>query len=315
MSTTSHGTKLDLPGLDGGNPLAFLAVLGTLRLLDSGGHPIRLGWHRAHGAWTPRLASQEPLDREEVVDLLVARLHAAAELPALTRWDDLTVEPGEFREFLQDAVRAASPVERGWPDFAAAFGSEAVPDPSSPRSTIQDTAFRTMSGAGHQHFLRTMRHVSAEVTPDQVHKTLFAPWSYDDPLEKSTLRWDPVDDVRYALRWRNPSGDPERKKRGGMVGANALAAQALPLFPTALVDGRLVTAGFSRIDRQVAWTWPIWEPDLPLPVVKTLLVLDELQERTPPRSRLLPRGVVEVYRSRRITVGKYRNFTPAEATT
>lgn len=311
---TTPDRTLRLPGLDGSNPLAFLAALGTLRLLESEDLGVRMGWHQAYGAWTPLLTPPAPLGEPELIDRLVDRLHTAADDPALSRWDDLSVEPAQFREFVLEAAESASAGDREWSDFAAAFGSEASSGSAGRSATIQDTAFRTMSGAGHQHFLRTMRHVLAEVTPDQVQKALFAPWAYDDPLEKSTLRWDPLDDVRYALRWRNPSGDPERKKRGAMLGANALAVQALPLFPTAVVGGHLATTGFSRIDRQTAWTWPIWEPKIPLSVVRTLLALAELQAREPPRKQLLPRGVVEVYRSRRITVGKYRNFTPAEAT-
>ncbi len=303
---------LDLVGLDGSNPLAFLAALGTLRLLDRERPGSRLAWQSAHGAWTPRLWVEGAIEEATLAEALAETLRATASQPALDRWDDLSVAPEEFRDFVVDAARAASPSDRHWADFAAAFGCEATPDSTGSRTTIEDTALRTMSGAGHQHFLLTMRHILGSVTAEHVRKALFEPWAYDDPVEKSTLRWDPEDDVRYALRWRNPSGDPERKRRGSMLGANALAVHGMPLFPTAPVAKRLRTTGFSRLKRQVTWTWPIWEPPVPLPVVHSLLALADLQALAPPRAELARRGIVEIYRSRRITTGKYRNFTPAE---
>jgi hypothetical protein len=316
MSAIDHAEALDLCGLDGSNPLGFLAALGTLRLLEGAPVPPRLAWHQVYGGWTAQLWTGEPSSEPDLAQRLAGKLQASARHRAFDRWDDLAVAPEVFRGFVLDAAEETSPHDREWADFAAAFGCEATPDPTGSRTTIQDTAFRTMSGAGHQHFLKTMRHLLAEVTAEHVRKTLFAPWAYDDPPEKATLRWDPNDDVRYALRWRNPSGDPERKKRGSMLGANALAVHALPLFPTAPIGSRLATTGFSRFAGQVAWTWPIWEAPAALSVVRSLLSLLELQHPSPlkdeARASLLRRGISEVYRTRRITIGKFRNFTPAE---
>lgn len=315
MNHEAIGTVLDFPGLDGNNPLGFLGALGSLRLLDAQSERrpmVRLGWQQAFGTWIARLELAEDLAEDELSEMLADALNASAEHPALRRWDDLTVDPGDYREFVLDAIENSSRKDRSWADFAASFGCEALPDPHATRPSIRDTAFRTMSGAGHQHFLKTMRHVLTEVTAEHVSKTLFRPWEYDDPLEKSTLRWDPLDDVRYALRWRNPSGDPNRKKQGSMLGANALAVHALALFPTAPVRRELATTGFRRFGRVMAWSWPIWEPAVSAAVVRSLLSMPELQKESTERATLAPRGIVEVYRSRRITVGKYRNFTPAE---
>jgi hypothetical protein len=161
-----------------------------------------------------------------------------------------------------------------------------------------------MSGAGHQHFLGFMRTLAAETTVEQLRGALFASWSYSDP--PPSLRWDPMDDRRYALRWNEPSSDPIRTVRG----ANALAIQGLPLFSTQPRGGTLGTTGFSRVSRKgTFFTWPIWEDPLPLDVVRSLLALRELQAESPAPQRLRALGVVEVFRSQRITQGKYRNFT------
>src|SRR5947209_20011034 len=115
-----------------------------------------------------------------------------------------------------------------------------------------------MSGAGHQHFLEFMKWIVERTGPDHLEKTLFRPWRYDDPVQNQTLRWDPADDVRRALRWRDPSGDPQRSRRGGMLGANRLAIEGLPLLPTIPVGRTLRTTGFSgRGSGTTYWTWPL----------------------------------------------------------
>jgi hypothetical protein len=173
---------------------------------------------------------------------------------------------------------------------------------------VKDTAFRTMSGAGHQHFLKFMAELARVTTAPQLEAALFAAWRYKE--QKLSMRWDPGDDRRYALRWDDPSGDVILTVRG----ANRLAIEGLPLFPVAPVGGGLETTGFgSPIGRAVYWTWPIWEPPLPLDTVRSVLALDTLQDARPDRRELAARGIAEVFRCERITIGKFRNFTPAQA--
>src|SRR5690606_35990470 len=82
------------------------------------------------------------------------------------------------------------------------------------------------------------------------------------------LRWDPIDDRRYALRWENPSADPSKTMRG----ANRLAIEALPLLPTMPINSRLGTTGFQGSGtRDTFFTWPIWSVPLNMPVVASLL--------------------------------------------
>jgi hypothetical protein len=312
MKGISYLYELELSGLDGSNLVGFLAAIGTLRSVSLAAPKRRfsLKWSKAH-AWIAVLCSTEPLSQENVLNLLTDQLAKAEDSPHLKRLgDDLSVAPDIFRGFAADAATAARPHDRVWADFAAAFGCEALYDGDK----IQDTAFRTMRGAGHQHFLASMRAISASAKEQHLHKTLFEQWRYDDPVERLTLRWDPNDDVRYALRWRNPSGDPARKRRGNMIGANRLAIEGLPLFPTAPRGGRLCTTGFRGTKSNDAFvTWPIWECPLSVDVIRTLLAYAELQREEPNREVLTRIGVTEVFRSQRISVGKMRNFTPARS--
>lgn len=82
----------------------------------------------------------------------------------------------------------------------------------------------------------------------------------------------------------------------------------MPVFP---VKGHAETTGFMHLNHRTLWTWPIWEPEVEIDVVRSLLAHGELQEEHPDRVRLAAMGVLEVFRCQRVTVGKFRNFTPA----
>jgi hypothetical protein len=306
--------SIELTGLNGNNPLAFIAALGTLRALTLAwpDADVRLSWY-LHGAWHPGLHSARPLQQMSLVEALDMELQRMKGNPALALSDNLGVPQEVFYDYVQQAQGGASLSDRRWADFAAAFACECTTTRDSKKQQIvQDTDLRTMSGAGHQDFLAVMRNIVNKTTPDHLEKALFHQWQYDDPVEKQTMRWDPIDDVRYALRWRDPSGDPARKKQGTVLGANRLAIEGLPLLPTMPVGSTLHTTGFTgQGSRDTFCTWPIWEGLLPLDVVRSLLALRELQLPNPSRRRLLPMGVVEVYRSQRLTIGKFRNFAPA----
>jgi hypothetical protein len=70
-----------------------------------------------------------------------------------------------------------------------------------------------MSGAGHQHLLGFMKQLVRLTTREQVGAALFAQLTSED--EGPSLRWDPQDDRRYALRWKEPSGDKIRYRAWG----------------------------------------------------------------------------------------------------
>lgn len=303
-------TEFLLKGLDGGNPLGFLAALGTLRVsaLAWAGWRFKLSWSDRQGGWRPILQVDKPLEQDDWLQGLNRQLKGSASLGTFDLADDLNIPVTAFRLAARKAAGDAEPGNRSHADFLAAFGSEIVQAEANGKKTgeIADTAFRTMSGAGHQHFLGFMRELVKATEAEHLRAALFETWSYSDP--GPSLRWDPGDDRRYALRWQQPSGDPVKTVRG----ANRLALEGLPLLPTAPVGGKLETTGFTqRRGLGAIWSWPIWATPIGLDTVRSLLALADLQETRPDRRRLTDRGIVEIYRCQRITQGKYRNFTPA----
>lgn len=307
MTANGSTPELLLNGLDGGNPLGFLAAIGVLRMATKADSHSgwRVRWEMRAGQWSPVLMGNTRLTADSLIDLLIPALAGMKGDPSFGFADDLTIHCEKFRKVAQSACKAANLADRHYADFIAAFGCESLPI-SAKDLRIQDTALRTMSGAGHQHFIGSMRELVEETNPGHLRASLFELWQYSD--SKPSLRWDPLDDRRYALRWDEPSGDPVRTMRG----ANRLAVEALPLFPTAPGERKLHTTGFTqRRGEGVLFTWPIWETPLNIDTVRSLLSLAELKKLRPDRTSLFARGIVEIYRSQRITRDKYRNFTTA----
>lgn len=304
---------INLTGIPGGNPLGFLAAVGSLSAATRAfaQASAKLGWFQQDAGWVPQLHFTDDISPAKLVNGLHIELAALSENTALALADDLAIGNYAFRKAAESAARADNLADRTVTDYLCAFGSDAIQAKAGgkPTGVIADTAFRTMSGSGHQHFLGSMRTFARDTAEEHLQAALFESWRYDDPVEKHTMRWDPIDDVRYALRWRNPSGDPVRKSGGSVWGANLLAIEGLRLFPTAPFRDSLCTTGFTQWRGSgTYWTWPIWRSPVGLDTVRSLVALKELQQERPDREALRGRGIAEVYRSQRITQGKFRNF-------
>lgn len=295
--------ELPLPGLDGANPLGFLAALGTWRTTEAIIPNTRMYWKPIGGHWTPVLLVSKQYSENELAENIHTELLKMKDHPVFTFSNNLKLKPAEF------AAQAEQAIERFFKEndsisiaFLAAFGSALA---TNEQGDIEDTALRTMSGAGHQHFLKTMNDLATMTTQKQIHSALFETWLY--PEEKVGLRWDPTEDKRYALAWKNPSSDTTMTQRG----ANRLAIEALPLLPTAPVGNHLETTAFTgHKSNNTFFTWPIWDAPVSLDAGRSLLALRDLQTSDSPET-LHSRGIVAVFRSQRITTGKFRNFTPA----
>jgi hypothetical protein len=294
--------EVELTGLDGSNLLGYMAALGTLRVLSDGDADVRMSW-REKGGWTPLIVSGAGTP-DALIDLLAPLVCGPETLNSACRIaEDLTLSRQQYSVLLDAAARESRPWSRAAADFLCAFGSDAFG--KGKEQQMSDTEFRTMSGAGHQHFLGFMQELAETTNTDHLRHALFPPWDYADG--RPSLRWDPTDYRPHALRAENPSGDPIRTVRG----ANRLAVEALPLFPTIPGARELFTTAFVERDGSTEVTWPIWVDALDVDTVRSLLSLEELQIID--TEALRRRGIVQAFRAARFTDGKYRNFSPARA--
>jgi hypothetical protein len=169
------------------------------------------------------------------------------------------------------------------------------------RGRIERTDLCFITGSGHQDFLGTIGSLAKSVTVAHLRDALFGEWRAQKGL---SMRWDPCDAAEYALRWDDPSS-------AGVLavwGANRLATEALPCFPTMPVKGGLETTGFSRRNRRDEFSWPIWGQFASFDTVRSLVSWEELQKDTPGRDVLRAMGVEEVYRAERVRIGHGANF-------
>lgn len=379
MSPSSAGACQELRGLDGANPLAFLAALGTLVVCRLAGHPeARLGWRRSV-TWIPlldrlatgdtralsgsladalrgrvvsrdagqrRMAVQQEFDaakkavndkrkefkkrglkgkdRKTAVEAELSPLEeslsqkrqswlqalsTAVASPELAIGKHIDCTDDEFRAHATGFLATADHATRETVDLLAAFGTDARLQKSG---RIAATSFCFITGSGHQYFLETAGQLMAEATADRVHAALFEPWTYPD--EKLSMRWDPLEDRRYALMDRDPTASDNKSRTVWM--ANLLAYRALVLFPSAPAKRGLATTAWRTGDNPM-FTWPVWEDPIDLNTIRSLLQLRELGTAIPDQSLLRARGVAAVFRSRRIQVGNPPlhkiNFSPARA--
>lgn len=322
----STSREVLLAGLDGANPLAYLAALGTLRTvaLHSGGDFVRMRWIPERGGWRPQLLFRKSISDEELVEILhrravqVDRMFSARLLEEAPEagprnkkgersWADKLVFPVEqYREFLREAVAKSTVSDMERVQWAASWAGETVVDTKNGVETT--TKIRFDFTAGQQAFIGMLRDSREEITPENVRAALFGPWRYSDSA--TSLRWDPLDEKRqYALQAFDPTNGSANPSLAD-PGANFLAIEGLAFYPFAS-DRRARQPGFSggRGDNRV-FQWPIWTPALGTDAVRLLLGHTNTTDRFAPQSL----GIDVLLRSAIVQPsGRYRCFTPARA--
>jgi hypothetical protein len=325
---TEPSRCLRLEGLEPDNLLAFLALLGLLRALEVA----RPAW-RPRAGWDVDVAPLRPVLTLAEAQAAIAISKAAAEGAAVLAQDyifpqsadgaakaqsNLNYAAKTARELLE---RASESQDRRRADLWSALMCDAA---AKDGKVIEATPLCLLFGQGHQHFLDRLASVPRSDAPPPrgrgrnavrltaagaLHEALFQTWTRQDPTP--AFRWDPAEDVRYALRADDPSGEKSTTQHG----ANRLAALGLPVLTVTPIQRgrrvRLQVLGGTFERGEFVFRWPIWKEPTSLAGIRALLGHPGLTKGPPELAHL---GVVEVRRTRRIEVGDfgYMNFTRAE---
>lgn len=305
-------TVIELSGLSGDNPLGFFAALGLLRVLDDDAS--RRGVRRPALAFAaegpPTAALDTDLGLERVCEVVLEDARAQADNPALrfAYLDDERVSPDRkgavrdlkppprvARELLDECAtrpRRVSALVSGW-------FSELVTDN---KGNTKPTALHFT--AGQQEFLSMVAELRDGIDADDVHETLFGPWSNASSLP--SLSWDASIARYYALR----AGDPAKEKRGSVPAANWLAVVAMEFFPVAADGGRLATTAVAGGWKDATFCWPLWSVPASAFASASLLRVDARRWTAAERAAL---GVTRVYAADilRSDQGGYGSFSPA----
>ena len=336
-----------LSGLEPENLLAFLALLGTLRSLEH----VRPAW-RPRVAWTidappvrPTLTVAAQTTEAEIAAVVAEGLADLASRHDFGQLKDLKLSPEEAAARLHEAasecrrrpcsaagppeeaverLRGAAAGDRYAADLWAALTSDAAVRDRNKAQEAEPTPLCLLFGQGHMHFMSRLASVPQESAPpargtgrgktavgevDCLREALFEPWTRPDAT--FSFRWDPHEDVRYALRATDPTDS--KSKETTQHGANRLAAiglSALTVVPRLRGTGaQLSVLGGMRERSGFAFTWPIWHHPISLAAIRSLLGHTGLDKRATWDAL----GIVELRRARRISVGKFMNFTRAES--
>lgn len=220
-------------------------------------------------------------------------LRTTAFSPELGLGKTLSVTPSEFRDIASEAVQQSGIKQRVVTDLLAAFGT----DGNVNKGMIEYTPFCFVTGSGHQYFLDTVSQLLALLSPAHIQRALFHPWKRED--DRLSLRWDPVDDRRYALMWNDPTSAGNETKT--MWGANLFAYYGLSLFPSMPSGRKLETTGFRESNSE--FSWPLWGVPCRVNTIRSLLSLPDLRRTPLDHARLGAMGIYSVYRSERFQVG------------
>ena len=293
MTENGSTSGLLLNGLDGSNPLGFLAAIGTAVATEVSQDvfpEIRLGWEQTEGGWRPSLVGCGD-DEQEFSE----KLSEALQDVSMTVFDvdnRMPFDAEKFSRKLRDVQCCSSILtDRRDADFLSSFGTELYPNEKN--GQFQDSKFRMVrsgdsAGQGLPFYAKEMRK---KVGIDHIQRTLFHAWDYQDT--GYSLRWDPIEDQRYALRWRCY---PSKSRQGTMLAANSLAVEALQWFPTLLIGSQARTTGFQRLGRRETYfIWPIWTPMVGMETVRSLLALDDLCKDPPTPVHLLSREALRKF--------------------
>lgn len=306
MKNSTNTTMCEIPliGLDGSNPLAFMAALGTLRSLTLAWPErcIKMSWRQLDAAWRPVLHVSDEVSKEDLLDALENFLQNDFEKHPSKIWECVLSCDIEQRrsQSLNCALTSSDKVNwlggigiNTWADDIDNF----------------DTQVRTTRKDYH---IGNIKKIIRSTQKKHICATLFDNWAYLDGLNNQSLHLDPSEDRRHAYQWNEPTKDPSRKKRGNNLGANRLALEAFPIIYTIPIKNGLKTIGFSgRYSTEIRWRWPIWKTPIGLIIIPSLLSLEAIQKKYINYLSLYTQGIVCVYESQRIVIEKTRNFTPA----
>lgn len=301
-----------LTGIEGSNPLGFLAALGALLAVEQcrmNREEPRLCW-RNEGLWHPVIFGVDSF--ESLAEILLEDVRSFRDDPALNlRYEkasgkpahDLKPPPERFRAYLDGLLRRLDEGDvyaaRAL-DYAAAFGTETAVDNNG---NVKPTALHFT--AGQQEFLAMVQELVEKVTAEDLIEAVRGPWSYTRPLP--VLQWDATATRFYALRASDPSTD----KKLGVPGADWLAFRGLAFLRVAPAGDRIVTTGCGGGWKSGHFTWPLWSVPATVDSIRSLIGTPDLIEMT--AFQRAARGIGIVFRSdiHRTDQGGYGSFTPA----
>lgn len=263
--------RVRLVGINGSNPLGFLAGLGLLRIVPNA----KLGFSE-DGSFRAFLEEIEG-GESELAKLVAADAQAAASPSAPWRFTymkaatkkqgpqivaDLKPPPNDFKKFLATCVEAWVNGNGESAAYASAYATDVAVDS---KGNTKPTAFHFT--AANQTFLGAVEGIRSAVSQEWVETSLF---SGHGERPGGNLRWDPGAERNWALMANNPNEDGTRVD----APLEWLAFRGLPLLPTFPRGSRIATTGVEGRGDDMKFTWPLWSDPITLATARSALQVD-----------------------------------------
>jgi hypothetical protein len=319
--------KHELVGIDGRNPLGFVAALGVTAAIGC-----RLRWGRDGQRQVPVLVDLPPhLENHEA--LIAALAESLRDIPYAYRladsedewYDDFRGGDGKAESEESRASRNGTPASKGTREedeeereedegagvrvvkeeiFRAALARCEADQAELERLTAHTCAIalrgerpmttEVRSVSGQTRYLSTtLRGIVTGARPEDLRRAMFEQWTYRDGPK---LGLDPNGFVG------NITVDVSKLGSICEIGAERLACEGLRALPTSMQNGTLLTRGYTRDGS--AFRWPVWERPYTLREASALLgsralFTDTTKPRALPRLRnwMAAYGIASIYES------------------
>jgi CRISPR-associated endonuclease/helicase Cas3 len=290
--------KVEMPALDGRNPLGFLASLGLLSALSMANvSPLRLSFSRASAAaelYSPLASIDEAVGR--LRDLVTQQPDAAVvgldpgfpPRAGRSGGDPLRQSRGEFRQLLEEVRSLDARAASDW--MPCLFTDLAV----NREGRVHSTPFCAPSG---QQNMRTF-----------FEKPLSAVRADPSLLQEALVSWRRVDGFTGEYldhRVINSAADDPggRSVERGVPGATWLATMAIPFLRVAGDRNRIEATLWYRVGRRLVMIWPLWDRPLDMTAIRVMIehpCLSPLDDRPAVDGRVWPAlGIFAVYGAER----------------
>lgn len=306
-------TDVELPALDGRDPLGFLAALGMLRLTTASHDPdARLAFSSETGC--------------AILHSSLASIDAIAGALA-----EVVSRTGDGR--VLDAIAAGFPLRKAsraaCRDVSADVGGESDPM-RVPREDFRSQLFADVETLGAPA-VGWLAVLVTDLAVDRQNRTALTPYTapsgqqslwtfFDKPL--AAVRAEPYRLTEALSGWRRVDGftgeyldhrvlrsaadhPAGHSTEAGVPGATWLATQALPLLRITGDGTNVAACLWHRLGRRSVMIWPLWHPPLGQDAVRVLLehpllrpspadAADRHAEPHVDKAKLAPLGVFEV---------------------
>ena len=295
-----------LNGLEGTNPLGFLAALGVQVAFAHESYQPRLWWS---DNVTPHAIVDGGFTFEQIAEKALELFDEWRGSPATnpTRPDGTLIPKGNELKLAPEDIRAyLAQIDQCGPSGALITALVAEGSLDKQRVSKPTDLYFT---AGNQKFLSMARDIMSSVTRNEIMEGIQGPWNYRSELP--SLMWDVNDDRVYALAADNPA----KEKKFTNPGPEALGVLGLSMHPVFTGVNTTLTQGCSGKWKAGFYSWPLWSKPASLHAVKSLLAHAYDYPTLKSRYQWYPAwGVSRILRSpiRRSSPGGYGTFGPSE---